>query len=107
MDKFAGFVGVLMAVIFIAVGFLEIVSILIRPVALTLRLYGNIYGGEALIESMMRMVPSLSWLIPFPFYFYELLVGLVQVLVILTLARGLFDVPMEGGWAAFITGSLP
>jgi ABC-2 type transport system permease protein len=40
-------------------------------------------------------------------------VGLVQTAVILTLARGLFDVPMQGGWAAlgvgvllFIVGSL-
>ena len=79
--KFAGIVGLIMAVVFIAVGFLEVVSILIRPLALTLRLYGNVYGGEALIESMMRMVPSLSWLVPLPFYFYELLVGLVQAFV--------------------------
>ena len=41
------------------------------------------------------------------------LVGLVQTSVILTLARALFDVPMQGGWAAlglgvllFIIGSL-
>ena len=40
-------------------------------------------------------------------------VGLVQTSVILTLARGLFDVPMQGGWGAlgvgvllFIVGSL-
>jgi len=40
-------------------------------------------------------------------------VGLVQTAVILTLARGLFDVPMQGGWGAlsvgvflFIVGSL-
>ncbi len=32
------------------------------------------------------------------------LVGLVQTAVILTLARGLFDVPMQGGWAALFTG---
>ena len=79
--EFGGVVGVIMALIFIAVGFLEIISILIRPVALTLRLYGNVFGGEALIDSMMRMVPWLSWLIPLPFYFYELLVGLVQAFV--------------------------
>ncbi len=40
-------------------------------------------------------------------------VGIVQTLVILTLSRGLFDIPMQGGWAAlgagvflFIIGSL-
>jgi ABC-2 type transport system permease protein len=34
------------------------------------------------------------------------LVGLVQTAVILTLAKGLFDVPMLGGWAALFTGVL-
>ena len=33
-------------------------------------------------------------------------VGLVQTAVILTLARGLFDVPMHGGWAALSVGVL-
>jgi F-type H+-transporting ATPase subunit a len=70
-----------MALIFFAIGGLEVISILIRPLALTLRLYGNIFGGEVLIDSMMRIVPSLSFVIPLPFYFYELLVGLVQALV--------------------------
>ena len=78
---FGGFVGLIMAVVFIAVGFLEVISIGIRPVALTFRLYGNVYGGEVMLDAMMRLVPSLSWLIPLPFYFYELLVGLVQALV--------------------------
>jgi len=78
---FGGFVGFLMSLVFIAVGFLEIISILIRPIALTFRLYGNVYGGEVMIDAMMRVVPWLSWLIPLPFYFYELLVGFVQALV--------------------------
>ena len=34
------------------------------------------------------------------------LVGLVQAAVILTLARGLFDVPMLGGWGALAVGVL-
>ncbi len=33
-------------------------------------------------------------------------VGLVQTAVILSLAKGLFDVPMQGGWAALFTGVL-
>lgn len=79
--EFAGIVGLIMAVVFFLVGFLELISILIRPIALTFRLYGNVYGGEVMIDSMMRVVPWLSWLIPVPFYFYELLVGMVQALV--------------------------
>jgi F-type H+-transporting ATPase subunit a len=34
---------------------------------------------------MSTMVPSLSWLIPIPFYFMELLVGLVQAMVFMLL----------------------
>ena len=80
---FPGIVGVLMAIVFFAVGILELVSILIRPIALSFRLYGNVYGGEVMIDSMMNLVhsPFLRWLAPTPFYFYELLVGLVQALV--------------------------
>ena len=71
--------------IFFIVGLLEIVSILFRPISLSFRLYGNVYAGETILESMSTMVPALSWLIPIPFYFMELLVGLVQALVFMLL----------------------
>src|ERR1044071_7300667 len=75
----------LLMVVFFAVGFLEILSILFRPVSLSFRLYGNIFAGENMLESMSRLVPSLGWLLPVPFYFMELLVGLVQGLVFMLL----------------------
>ncbi len=81
----SGFLKVLMIVVFFLVGWLEIVSILFRPVSLSFRLYGNIYAGENMLESMANLVPSLSWLIPIPFYFMELLVGIVQALVFMLL----------------------
>jgi len=34
---------------------------------------------------MSRVVPGLGWLLPIPFYFMELLVGLVQALVFMLL----------------------
>ncbi len=74
-----------MGLIFAIVGLLEIVSILFRPVSLSFRLYGNIFAGENILESMSNIVPALSWLIPVPFYFMELLVGLVQALVFMLL----------------------
>ena len=75
-----------MTVIFCAVGLWEVVSILMRPVALTFRLYGNVFAGENILESMMHAVPSyLAWLPPMPFYFLELLVGLIQALVFMLL----------------------
>jgi len=80
-----GFMKVLMTVVFILVGLLEVVSILFRPVSLSFRLYGNIFAGENMLESMANLVPALSWLIPIPFYFMEILVGLVQALVFMLL----------------------
>jgi F-type H+-transporting ATPase subunit a len=76
-----GLLKVLLVVVFFAVGCLEIISILFRPVSLSFRLYGNIFAGENMLETMGRLVPGLGWLLPVPFYFLELLVGLVQALV--------------------------
>src|SRR5262249_11810119 len=74
-----------MIVVFFAAGCLEIVSILFRPVSLSFRLYGNIFAGENMLETMSRMIPALGWLLPIPFYFMELLVGLVQAMVFMLL----------------------
>jgi len=81
-----GVLKVLMAVIFFMVGWLEVISILFRPVSLSFRLYGNIYAGESILEAMSTMVPLwLAWLPPIPFYFMEILVGVVQALVFMLL----------------------
>ena len=80
-----GFMKILMAVIFFLAGLLEIISILFRPVSLSFRLYGNVYAGETMLETMSHMVPGLGWLIPIPFYFMEVLVGLVQAMVFMLL----------------------
>jgi F-type H+-transporting ATPase subunit a len=80
-----GALKLLMVVVFFAVGCLEIISILFRPVSLSFRLYGNIFAGENMLETMATLVPGLGWLLPVPFYFLELLVGLVQALVFMLL----------------------
>src|SRR5215207_9359827 len=80
-----GALKVLMAAVFVIVGCLEIVSILFRPVSLSFRLYGNIFAGENMLEAMATLVPGLGWLLPVPFYFMEVLVGLVQAVVFMLL----------------------
>ena len=65
-------------VIFFAVGLIEIVSIVFRPVSLSFRLFGNVFGGENLLHAMSGMC---KWGLPIPFYFLELLIGFVQALV--------------------------
>jgi len=80
-----GALKILMVIIFFMVGWLEIVSILFRPISLSFRLYGNVYAGENMLESMANLVPWAAPLIPIPFYFMELLVGIVQALVFMLL----------------------
>src|SRR5262249_18164705 len=81
----AGLMRGVLVVVFFASGCLEVISILFRPISLSFRLYGNIFAGENMLESMARLVPSLGWLLPIPFYFMELLVGLVQAMVFMLL----------------------
>jgi F-type H+-transporting ATPase subunit a len=80
-----GWLRPIMLLVFLAAGMLEVISILFRPVSLSFRLYGNVFAGENMLEAMAGVVPSLAWLLPVPFYFLELLVGLVQALVFMLL----------------------
>jgi F-type H+-transporting ATPase subunit a len=80
-----GVIKILMVVIFFVVGWLEVISIIFRPVALSFRLFGNIYAGESILEAMSTMNPWLSPILPIPFYFLEVLVGFVQALVFMLL----------------------
>jgi F-type H+-transporting ATPase subunit a len=76
-----GIMYFVMVVVFLAVGLLEIISIMIRPFSLAVRLYGNIFAGEVMLETMLHKVPVISWLLPVPFYLMEVLVALIQALV--------------------------
>jgi len=88
-----GAIKLLLIAIFFVVGFLEVVSIAIRPLTLTFRLYGNIYAGESLLELMLYKGGWFGWLTALPFYFLELLVGAIQALVF-TLLTAVFTALM-------------
>jgi len=86
-----GLMALALMPIFFFVGVIEVVSIAFRPISLSLRLYGNILAGENLLHAMLFLGDDLGlpkWLayassviFPLPFYFLELLVGLLQALV--------------------------
>jgi F-type H+-transporting ATPase subunit a len=90
-----GFLAVVLAPIFFFVGIIEVISILFRPVSLSLRLYGNVFAGENLLSSMITLGNELGFpkwaaiiasvTIPIPFYFLELLVGILQAFVFMLL----------------------
>lgn len=88
----SGFIKYMMILIFFAVGFLELLSIAFRPISLSFRLYGNVFAGENLLEAMSNTIQHPAWakslfsvLLPVPFYFLEVLVGLVQAFVFMLL----------------------
>jgi F-type H+-transporting ATPase subunit a len=75
-------VNYIFIVVFFLVGWVEVFSIfVVRPIAFPFRLYGNIFGGEYLLDSIYRMAPNFAFILLVPFYFYELLVAVVQALV--------------------------
>ncbi len=86
-----GFMGVMLVFVFLFVGLIEVVSIGVRPVTLSLRLYGNVYAGESLLHAMEGLGGSFgltgllkfisSVLLQLPFYFLEILVGVLQGMV--------------------------
>jgi F-type H+-transporting ATPase subunit a len=85
-------------VIFFLVGWIEVFSILfIRPIAFTFRLFGNIYGGEFLLDSMYKLAPNFAFVILIPFYFYELLVAFVQTFVFFALTAAFTGIITNAG----------
>jgi F-type H+-transporting ATPase subunit a len=61
-----------LSIVFFLVGIIELVSIGMRPVTLSARLFGNVFGGENLLHATGFI---------FVFYFLEIIVGLVQAFV--------------------------
>jgi F-type H+-transporting ATPase subunit a len=68
-----------MGVIFVLVGLIELASELFRMLTLTLRLWGNVLGGEIMlvVMSALLFVPGLA----LPFVGLEVFIGLVQGLI--------------------------
>ncbi|MBI3521625.1 MAG: F0F1 ATP synthase subunit A [Chloroflexi bacterium] len=92
--NFGGFKeGPMVGVIMVFVGFIELFSELFRLLTLTLRLWGNMFGGEITLGVMaaLLIVPGFAM----PFVGLELFVGLVQALVFMLLTIMYFLFALE------------
>ncbi|MEK7081239.1 MAG: F0F1 ATP synthase subunit A, partial [Patescibacteria group bacterium] len=69
---------VIVAPITFFVGLIEIVGEFAKVASLSFRLFGNVFAGEVLLVSMAALV---AYIIPIPFLFLELLVGVIQALI--------------------------
>ncbi|HEY8829389.1 MAG TPA: F0F1 ATP synthase subunit A, partial [Candidatus Limnocylindria bacterium] len=92
--NFSGFKdGPFIGAIFILVGLIEFFSEIFRMLTLTLRLWGNVFGGEIMLTVMsaLLLVPGLA----IPFVGLEVFIGLVQGLVFALLVLMYFVLAIE------------
>ncbi|MDO8240393.1 MAG: F0F1 ATP synthase subunit A [Candidatus Moranbacteria bacterium] len=60
------------------VGLIEIIGEIAKVASLSFRLFGNIFAGEVLMASMMAIF---AFVLPLPFIFMEIVVGVIQALI--------------------------
>jgi F-type H+-transporting ATPase subunit a len=61
---------------------IELIGHLSRPLSLSMRLFGNMFGKEMILLILFMLVP---FLVPLPIYFLGLFVGIVQTYVFMML----------------------
>ncbi|MGE5425746.1 MAG: F0F1 ATP synthase subunit A [Bacillota bacterium] len=60
------------------VGLIEIIGEAAKVASLSFRLFGNIFAGEVLLVSMSAIM---AFVVPIPFMFLEIIVGLIQAFI--------------------------
>lgn len=88
-----GPMAVAVACIEFFVGLLEMIGEFAKTLSLSLRLFGNVFAGEILIGVMMSLI---SFIIPIPFIFLEILVGVIQATVFAMLVLVYLTVATQG-----------
>ncbi len=60
------------------VGILELIGEIAKIVSFSFRLFGNIFAGEVLLLVISFLAP---YIVPLPFYFLEVIVGIIQAFI--------------------------
>ncbi|MBP9839688.1 MAG: F0F1 ATP synthase subunit A [Candidatus Pacebacteria bacterium] len=74
------------------VGILELIGEVAKVASLSFRLFGNIFAGEVLLASMAAIF---AFILPGPFLFLEVFIGLIQALIFSLLATVYFTIAAE------------
>ncbi|MEI7709669.1 MAG: FoF1 ATP synthase subunit a [bacterium] len=69
---------IIVAPITFFVGLLEIIGEFAKIASLSFRLFGNVFAGEVLLASMAALF---AYILPVPFLFLEIMVGVIQALI--------------------------
>lgn len=72
---------------------LNIIEELVKPVSLSLRLFGNIFGGELVVTILFIILPLF---LPIPVQLLEVLMGLIQAFVFTLLTSTYIAIFLEG-----------
>ncbi len=79
----------LVAPIMFFMGLLELIGEFAKVASLSFRLFGNIFAGEVLLASMAAIF---AFILPGPFLFLEVFIGLIQALIFSLLATVYFTI---------------
>jgi len=71
------------------VGLIEIVGEFAKIASLSFRLFGNVFAGEVLLASMAAIF---AFVVPIPFIFLEIIVGVIQALIFAMLTLVYFTI---------------
>jgi F-type H+-transporting ATPase subunit a len=71
------------------VGIVEIIGEVAKVASLSFRLFGNIFAGEVLLSSMALIF---AFVVPIPFMFLEIVVGIIQALIFAMLTLVYFTI---------------
>jgi F-type H+-transporting ATPase subunit a len=74
------------------VGLLELIGEIAKVASLSFRLFGNIFDGEVLLASMGAIF---AFVVPGPFLFLEVFIGLIQALIFALLATVYFTIAAQ------------
>jgi len=67
---------------------IELISNLIRPFSLGIRLFGNLFADEKVLETVANLVPGVTWwLVPIPLMLLSVFVAVVQTFVFILLSQ--------------------
>ena len=83
---------IIVAPITFFVGILEMIGEMAKVASLSFRLFGNVFAGEVLLASMGAIF---LYILPTPFLFLEVFIGLIQALIFSLLATVYFTIAAQ------------
>jgi F-type H+-transporting ATPase subunit a len=66
---------------------IELISNFIRPFSLGIRLFGNLFADEKVLDTVSKLAPPYTWLAPLPLMLLSVFVAFIQTFVFILLSQ--------------------